>query len=144
MPPHTPQSWMSFLLILIKFFLNRNVVDVLFQWLYLEKKKYYLLLVWATQSMFRIVANNEFSDAGRQAAPWVGCPAFLPRCDGRRGVKPGHPSREVCRGGGLFPHLPPLATGPPCNNLFQSLSPTRDAGAGVHWGRGCRALGVKS
>lgn len=63
---------MSFLLILIKFFLNRNVVDVLFQWLYLEKKKYYLLLVWATQSMFRIVANNDFSDAGGQAAPRVG------------------------------------------------------------------------
>lgn len=61
---------MSFLLILIKFFLSRNVVDVLFQWLYLEKQKYYLLLVWAMQSMFHVVAN-------RNSAPWAvsSCPA---------------------------------------------------------------------
>lgn len=56
---------MSFLLILIKFFLNRSVVDVLFRWLYLGKKqKYYFLLVWATQSMFRVVAN-------RNSTPWA-------------------------------------------------------------------------
>lgn len=35
-----------------------------------KNKKYYLLLVWATQSMFRIVAN-------RNSAPWAvsSCPA---------------------------------------------------------------------
>lgn len=78
---------MSFLLILIKFFLNRNVVDVLFQQLSLEKQKHYLLLVWATQSMFHLVANRNSvprAVSGRPAWGWwhVWGEAWPPGCGG--------------------------------------------------------------
>lgn len=133
--PH-PRAECLFLLILIsiKFFLNHNVVDVLFQWLYLEK--YYLLLVWAMQSLFHIVANPHSLMRGCSLGRWPACLlAFLPRAGGTCGVKPGRP-----RGRFAEAVISPF----PCNNLFQSLSPTRDAGGGVHQGWGCRALGIKS
>lgn len=60
---------MSFLLILNKFFLHRNVVDVLFQRLSLEKQKHYLLLVWATQSMFHVVANRNSAPRAVSSRP---------------------------------------------------------------------------
>lgn len=72
------KRWMSFLLICIifllfflfcfVFFLIHNVVDVLFQWLYL--RNYYLLLVWAAQSVFPIVANVPSETMGQEAACW--------------------------------------------------------------------------
>lgn len=78
---------MSFLLILMKFFLNCNVVDVLFQQLSLEKQKHYLLLVWATQSMFRVVANRNSAPravSSRPARGWwrVWGEAWPPGCRG--------------------------------------------------------------
>lgn len=87
-----------------------------------KKQKYYLLLVWATQSMFHIVAN-------RNSAPWA---------------VSSHPARGWGRAWGearppgvrRWPRVP-LAS----NNPLQSLSPTRDAGGGVcSEGWECRAL----
>lgn len=85
------------------FFLNHNVVDVLFERLYLEN--YYLLLVWAAQSMFPIVANVTSATAGREAGR-----------EARGQAQPGE--RGGC--GGRLCH-PLLRLAPLCNNLFQSF-----------------------
>lgn len=88
------------ILIIIKFFLNRGVVDVLFQWLYLEK--YYLLLVWATQSMFHIVANTSSPMRdGRLLSGWGTSLPSEVRRDASGEAWP--PERKDCRGGGRLP-----------------------------------------
>lgn len=91
------------------FFLNHNVVDVLFEWLYLEN--YYLLLVWAAQSMFPVVANVTSATAGREAA-------HRPLARGQAGGARPSPAQ---RAPGLWwPSLPsPAPAGP---SLQQSLS----------------------
>jgi len=128
---------MSLLLILItiKFFLNCGVIDVLFQWLYLEK--YYLLLVWATLSMFHVVANtNSLMRDGRLLSGWVTGLPFEVWWDAWGEAWPPEANPQSLRRQ-LSP--PPPATAPPCNNLFQSLSPTLAVVSTEGGESGCRA-----
>lgn len=137
---------MSFLLILlfgcilfyfILFFLIHNVVDVLFQWLYL--RNYYLLLVWAAQSVFPIVANVPSETVGQEAACWEVTTTAL-RLSGRHDTES---SRAGAKRGAA---VPPVPSSRP--SLQQSLSITA-ADMGTLWwcstnpGQGGRAPSSK-
>lgn len=71
------------ILIIIKVFINRNVVDVLFQWLYLEKILPSLSLGHAIHVSHS--CQYEFSDAGREAALPAGDQPPFPGLTGRVG-----------------------------------------------------------
>lgn len=107
--------------VLFCFFLIHNVVDVLFQWLYL--RNYYLLLVWAAQSVFPIVANVPSETMGQEAACWEAPTSGL-RLSGRHDTER---SRAGAKCGAAVPPVP--SSGP---SLQQSLSITA-ADMGTLW-----------